>query len=547
MMSDVTLGFAQYRTQVEGLGIDCAWITGCIPLLNNNAEEHSWFRNVNFYNPGGTEYARVTQVATAGPQSGAAVGGGAANSGPYLDFGGNLLGEVCELSSCGGVGTGDPVNEGTGVGGSVGNGIPVNPLNCETLGLLFDGPQNQSSTPFYPQNVLKDIGSFTLTVNDPAQNGNTPKAMAVGSGSACGAVYTSGYTPIGVIAYGVSTHVHDWHSEYFAAEAEIGGYQALNAAFLGATNALTLTNDTAAQLATTFGVTMNNLSSFGAGGNSYQFDIGPYNVSDIDIFGVSRFGTQTNLVRDNITGNRCNNASDLAESFYMLGHGTSPTVVSSCIGTNNQFAGPFTVPFAGAASQAGLTVSGAPYTGGTGTTNFPQLYVNTSGSTGPSTFSTSGTMFGINAPSGFSGNLVDTFVNGSGKFTVQAAGGAIAQRLSVDKGTTLVAGSFTLSASWGTIASTSITVSTSKDQANVSTITAGSTPAANPTYTLTFTDGTWVNTPVCVAAQTGGNGATSAINPLVVSARSATAYTWIWTGTPVSGKTYEITISCMGT
>jgi hypothetical protein len=243
-------------------------------------------------------------------------------------------------------------------------------------------------------------------------------------------------------------------------------------------------------------------------------------------------------VLDDENGVNCatGNAMPLYVGSYFLDCNGTLTVLASTVHSS-----------AGAASQAGLAVSGAPYTGGTGTTNFPQLYVNTSGSTGPSTFSTSGTMFGINAPSGFSGNLVDTFVNGTGKFTVQAAGGAIAQRLSVDKGTTLVAGSFTLSASWGTVASTSITVSTSKDQANVSTITAGSTPAANPTYTLTFTDGTWINTPVCVAAQTGGNGATSAINPLVVSARSATAYTWRWTGTPVSGDTYEITISCMGT
>jgi hypothetical protein len=333
MMANVTLGTAQYRTQVEGVGIDCAWITGCIPLLNNNAEEHSWFRNVNFFNPGGTEYARITQVATAGPQSGGNAGSGAANSGPYLDFSGNLLNEICELSSCGGVGTGGTVNEGNGVGGSIGNGIPVNPLNCETLGMLLDGPQNQTSTPFIPLNVLKDIGSFTLTVNDPAQGPPSvpPKAMLAGSGNPCGAVYTSGTTPIGVVAYGVSTHVHGWHSEFIAAEVEVGGNQALNAAFLGATNALTPLNNLSTALATTFGVTMNDLSSFGAGGNSYQFDIGPYNVSDIDIFAISRFGT-ANLVKDNITNNTCNNASDLAESHYILGHGSPPKVLSSCLG-----------------------------------------------------------------------------------------------------------------------------------------------------------------------------------------------------------------------
>ena len=77
---------------------------------------------------------------------------------------------------------------------------------------------------------------------------------------------------------------------------------------------------------------------------------------------------------------------------------------------------------AGAASQPGLTVSGAPYTAGTGTTNFPQLYVSTTGATAPTTLSTAGTMFGVNAPSGFAGNLCGFYVNGTGEITCTAAG-----------------------------------------------------------------------------------------------------------------------------
>ena len=65
---------------------------------------------------------------------------------------------------------------------------------------------------------------------------------------------------------------------------------------------------------------------------------------------------------------------------------------------------------AGAASTPGLLVSGAPYTGGSTTTNFPQLYINDG--TGPTTFSANGTEFGINTPSGFTGNLFDFHING---------------------------------------------------------------------------------------------------------------------------------------
>jgi hypothetical protein len=72
--------------------------------------------------------------------------------------------------------------------------------------------------------------------------------------------------------------------------------------------------------------------------------------------------------------------------------------------------GRITVPAAGAASTPAVALTGAPYTGGTTTTNFPLLYLNDGN--GPSTLSANGTEFGINAPSGFTGNLIDAHVNG---------------------------------------------------------------------------------------------------------------------------------------
>lgn len=82
---------------------------------------------------------------------------------------------------------------------------------------------------------------------------------------------------------------------------------------------------------------------------------------------------------------------------------------------------------AGAASTPGLTVSGAPYTGGTGTTTFPLVYLNTTGATAPTTFRANGNMLGINAPSGFAGNLLDLHTNGGlPLFYVSAGGNAVA-------------------------------------------------------------------------------------------------------------------------
>jgi len=74
---------------------------------------------------------------------------------------------------------------------------------------------------------------------------------------------------------------------------------------------------------------------------------------------------------------------------------------------------PSTNSAAGAASAAALTFSGAPYSAGTGTTNFPQIYENTTGATAPTTFSTGGTYQGINSASGFAGNYYDFYANGS--------------------------------------------------------------------------------------------------------------------------------------
>ena len=76
-----------------------------------------------------------------------------------------------------------------------------------------------------------------------------------------------------------------------------------------------------------------------------------------------------------------------------------------------------------AASVSQMYCTTPPFTGGTGTTNFPVLYLN-SGTTQPTTFSVSGTVLGINAPAGFTGNIVDFRVNGGAAvLSVNAAGG----------------------------------------------------------------------------------------------------------------------------
>ncbi len=75
----------------------------------------------------------------------------------------------------------------------------------------------------------------------------------------------------------------------------------------------------------------------------------------------------------------------------------------------------------GAASTPAEMLSGTWFTGGSGTTTKPQLLIQPTGTTSTS-WSTSGTAFGINAASGFAGNLVDIKVNNTSKFSVNSTG-----------------------------------------------------------------------------------------------------------------------------
>ena len=68
-----------------------------------------------------------------------------------------------------------------------------------------------------------------------------------------------------------------------------------------------------------------------------------------------------------------------------------------------------------------VSITGAPVTSGTGTTTVPLIYANSG--TAPTTWSTSGTVLGINGPSGFAGNYLDFHLNGGATvFSVSSAG-----------------------------------------------------------------------------------------------------------------------------
>jgi hypothetical protein len=90
-------------------------------------------------------------------------------------------------------------------------------------------------------------------------------------------------------------------------------------------------------------------------------------------------------------------------------------------GTNVTLTGRFISSLNGAASAPPGTFTGTWFTGGTSTTTKPQVVIEPTGTTSTS-WSTSGTGLGVNAASGFAGNLLDLQVNGTSRFAVTSAG-----------------------------------------------------------------------------------------------------------------------------
>lgn len=76
----------------------------------------------------------------------------------------------------------------------------------------------------------------------------------------------------------------------------------------------------------------------------------------------------------------------------------------------------------GAASTPALSLTGTIFTGGSAITTKPKLLIETSGATSTN-WSTSGTALGVNAGSGFTGNLIDLQTNATNLFKVSGSDG----------------------------------------------------------------------------------------------------------------------------
>lgn len=102
---------------------------------------------------------------------------------------------------------------------------------------------------------------------------------------------------------------------------------------------------------------------------------------------------------------------------------TAASIVTFPAGTNTLLGSAVanTITANGAASTPALHGSGTIFTGGSATTTKPYWLIEPTGTTSTG-WSTSGTLFGGNAPSGFAGNLCDWHVNGVSKCRVENDG-----------------------------------------------------------------------------------------------------------------------------
>jgi hypothetical protein len=104
-------------------------------------------------------------------------------------------------------------------------------------------------------------------------------------------------------------------------------------------------------------------------------------------------------------------------------------------GTNVTLTGRFISSLNGAASEPPGTFTGTWFTGGTATTTKPQVLIEPTDTTSTA-WSTSGTGFGVNAASGFAGNLLDLQINGTSEWNFSGTVFGIGEANDIAVGTT---------------------------------------------------------------------------------------------------------------
>jgi hypothetical protein len=164
----------------------------------------------------------------------------------------------------------------------------------------------------------------------------------------------------------------------------------------------------------------------------------------------------------------------------------------------------------GAASAPAFTWSGTPNTG-SATTSYPLIFYNCSGSTVSGGLSTGGTIFGINTCTGFAGNLLGLYNNGTLELTVSSAG-AVTANGRVNSAATSGVGPSGRSAMYSAADGRAAINNNSNTSAGLTRFTLGTEASGNPAMCPSAQ--TWVT---CDGAGTTANGALKSASYSVVN------------------------------
>jgi hypothetical protein len=178
-----------------------------------------------------------------------------------------------------------------------------------------------------------------------------------------------------------------------------------------------------------------------------------------------------------------NNAGAYAGVSTMTFDGTSVTLAGRLINS-----------YTSVASSPAKVFTGTWFTGGTSTTTKPHFLIEPSGATSTA-WSTSGTGLGVNAASGFAGNLLDLQVNGTSQVNATSAG-ALSAATVTSRGSFAAANSLSVTNAFNTVlwnaalfgwsSSSSISVTTTNLDVVITRDAAGILAQRNGTNAQTF-------------------------------------------------------------
>lgn len=207
----------------------------------------------------------------------------------------------------------------------------------------------------------------------------------------------------------------------------------------------------------------------------------------------------------------------------------SPTLTGTALAEALTMSGRLINSVNGALSAPAVSFTGTPVVGGTGATTKPLVLFETAGATSTG-WSTGGTMLGVNAPSGFAGNILDVQLNGSTRLSV-SSGGTLTTGGSIVSGNNITSGNNVSLPSAGTLNWNSDTILVRDGAANTLALRNSTTAQTVRVYN-TYTDASnyergvldWATSAnnLIIGTQKAGTGSTRSVLLQVGSATTVT-------------------------